>query len=760
MLRCTDNASQVNIAFSELPVVLSSAESWSILGWFRADATPSGDRGILRLLNCVQINFNALKQLRAAMLGTSAPIALTDASAIVAGDLCLWCVQYDHPTRTITAYIRSDSDGATITATATNGAYAGQGSAGAVGSPRIGTFTMSAALGHHAIVVRDHAVTLDDFNLLWSRRRFEDILRGGGAFASFPAETFLSSSPVRFAVGVVHTTAAVGMTGVAVPGGACSATNIEVANRDSATTPELLRIVRSLGTVTSAEFSDPYALELNGGPFTRNLPGLVASPLFRARVSPLAHRLANGLDPSGVVRVLVPANSRGSRLRDGEGNASGYAGGLLAERLSQVAGLGNMPPAYTGFASGYPGIGVLISSGTITNITGSNLRRLWTGSLSNTAGPGIGALLTTGNASHLERASAIAGSLMADDAAMTVRRYLARYPGSSSVEAFANTHSAAAGAGAETSIGSHTLDTTEATHAVVSATATTVVIAGDHTATATAGKGVAVISGTGLNSVNFIASSSFGGGNTTITLQFAWESNPNNTSTVAIGPVEILAIEHAFPSDAASPHKGIRIQRGASGLPVALFGRDFWRPGVNGWIPMPAGWGGNGYTPQTAESANASIAWWAETLEPALVLQFPAQQASDADSMADFTGALRDAVPGVEVVHCGDIRFPGSSFPSWQTYILDNAEDNEVAAVTPFESPDIGDREAIYSSFYLDDDPHPNQRGNRAIMRETLALLIDAAQDQPPIDQSGVARSRGRRAWTTGILSRSNHGNS
>ena len=735
MIRCTNNATQVNLSSADLPSVLTAANSFSLVGWLVLDSALGGvDRGIARALNGFQVNFNTSSQLRTAMLGTNAPVCVTGATLIQPGDLALWCMNYDHSSRTVSAFFRSDSDSATLTGDATNGSYAGQGSAGAVGSIRIGTFTMSAALAAHAIVARNHLVSIEDFNLLWSRRRFDDVLRGGAAFSSYPAETFANTSPNRLVVGFVHTTQALNATSPAVPGGACTNGNIEWSNRDAASNAELLRIVRSLGTVSDCVFADPYALTLNGGPLTRNLPGSIAAPHFRARVSPLAYRLANGLAPSGVVRVLCPSNSRGSRLRDGENKATGYAGGLLEVRRSQVAGLGNMPPAYSGFTSGFPGIGTLVSSGTITNIVNSNLRRLWTGSLVSGNGPGIGALLTTNGASHLERASAIPDTLMASDAPMTVRRFLARYPGSADIEAFANTHSAETGTGAESSIGTLALDTTEASHAVVSATSTTVVIAGDVTANYTSGKCVAVTAGAGLNGVNFVAASSFGGGNTTVTLQFAWDSTPNNTSTVAVGPAEIVSVEHAFPGDGASPYKGIRIQRGA-GLPVALFGRDFWRPGVNGWIPSPAGWGGNGYTPQINESANQTVAWWAERLATDLVLQFPAQQISATSSMADFTAQLRAEVPGVEIVHCGDIRFPGSSHPTWQSYILDSAETNQVAAVTPFESAIIGDREAAYCGFLLDDDPHPNQRGNVAIVTATLALLQDAALDLPePID--------------------------
>lgn len=759
MLRCTDNATQINLSNADMPAVLTAANSFSLVGWLALDSALGGvDRGIIRALNGFQVNFNTSSQLRTAMLGTSAPVCVTGATLIQPGDLALWCMSYDHPSRTVSAFFRSDSDSETLTGEATNGSYGGQGSAGTVGSIRIGTFTMSAALAAHAIVARNHLVSIDDFNLLWSRRRFDDVLRGGAAFSAYPAENFADTSPNRLVVGFVHTTQALNATSPAVPGGECTNGNIEWSNRDAASNAELLRIVRALGTVSDCVFADPYALTLNGGPLTRNLPGSIASPHFRARVSPLAHRLANGLAPVGVKRVLCPSNSRGARLRDGENKASGYAGGLLEVRKSQVAGLGNMPPAYSGFSSGFPGIGTLISSGTVTNIVNSNLRRLWTGSLVSDNGPGIGALLTTSGASHLERASAIPGTLMASDAPMTVRRFFARYPGSAGVEAFANTHSAEAGTGAETSIGTLALDTTEASFSVVSATSTTVVVAGDQTAAFAEGKCVAVTAGTGANSVNFVASASFDDTNTTVLLQFAWETAPNDTSTVAVGPAEIVSVEHAFGGDGASPYKGIRIERGA-GLPVALFGRDFWRPGVNGWIPSPAGWGGKGYTPQINESANQTVAWWAEHLATDLVMQFPAQQNSEPSSMADFTGQLRDASPGVEVVHSGDIRFPGSSHPSWQTSILESAEANQVAAVTPFESPLVGDREAAYCGFLLDDDPHPNQRGNAAIVIATLALLQEAALDESEVDHSPVARSRDRRAWTTGILSRSEHAN-
>lgn len=753
MIRYTTSSTsgtQVNITASTgLPNILNAANSFSLIGWHRVDSldAPLGlGRGIMRLLNGVQVNFTNTNQLRAAMLGTNAPVAVTEASNAIAGDLVLWCMNYDHPSRTVTVFLRSDSDSATLTATATNGAYDGQGSAGAVGSPRLGHFTMDAALGSHAILARNHLVSLDDFDLMWARRRFDDPLRGGSPFANLPAETFDAGSPVRFVVGFVHTLQAVNMTGaVPSPGGACTATNIEVANRDAAADPGLLRIVRSMGTVTLAEFTDPYSLSLNGGPFVRNTPGTMAvgAPYYRARVSPLAHLLANDAPPAGVVRVLVPSNSRGSRLRDGAGNPSAFAGGFFAARRSRVAGLGNMPPAYSGFNSGWPNIGTLISSGTITNANASNARRVWTGSLDSGNGPGIGALMTTDGASHLERASAVPGTLMADGAPMTVVRRLLRYPGSAPVEVFETSHSAETGTGTETSIANLTLSTTEASHAVVSATSTTVVIAGDVTALYTPNKCVAVTAGTGLNSINFVASSSFGGGNTTVTLQFAWETTPNNTSTVAVGPFEVVETSHAFPADASKPFKGLRIVRGA-GLPVVLFSRDFYRPDANGWIFMPAGWGGKGYTPQIDESVGQSIEWWAEALAPDLVLQFPATQSSASSSMADFTAQLRAAVPGVEIVHCGDARYPGSSFPTWQDYILNSAEANAVAAVTPFESPDLGDRTVLYCAFYLDDDPHPALRGNQRIAEVNLALLQMAAlppstPDGSPVVTSGAA---------------------
>lgn len=728
MIHLTADGSQINITSASLPLVLSEANSFTLIGWFVAGATPSGDRGIIRALNGFQVNLNSSKQLRAAMLGTTPPIAVTGASNVAEGDLCLWAMHYDHPSRTVTAYFRSDSDSGTLTGTATNGAYAGQGSAGAVGSPRVGTFTMSAAIGHHAILCRNHALSLDDFNLLWSRRRFDDPLRGGAAFANLPAETYAAGSPVRFAFGFVHTLQASGMSGFPAPGSAITGTTLEIAARDAASSPELLRIVRAMGTITDALFSDAYSLAPTGGAFARNTPGTmtVGAPYYRARVSPLAHLLANDDSPTGVVRVLVPSNSRGSRLRDGANNPSAFAGGFFAARRSKVAGLGNMPPAYSGFNSGWPNIGTLISSGTITVGTNSNARRVWTGSLVSDNGPGICALMTTDGASHLERASAVPGTLMADDAAMTVARRLLRYPGSAPVEVFENSHSAETGTGTETSIDTLTLSTTEASHAVVSATSTTVVIAGDVTALYTPNKCVAVTAGTGLNSINFVASSSFGGGNTTVTLQFAWETAPNNTSTVAVGPFEVVEVSHAFPADASRPFKGLRIVRGA-GLPVVLFSRDFYRPDVNGWVFMPAGWGGNGYTPQINESVGLSIQWWADALAPDLVLQFPATQSSASSSMADFTAQLRAALPGVEIVHCGDVRYPGSSFPSWQDYILNNAEANQVAAVTPFEDPEMGDREVLLCAFYLDDDPHPALRGNQRIAELTLDLLQMAA---------------------------------
>ena len=522
----------------------------------------------------------------------------------------------------------------------------------------------------------------------------------------------------------------------AVPGAALTSGMVEGRIAAAGSERAVFTVPGLQGSLTvESPFESPLSAMLLNQRAQPSIPAVtvdrIAGPAINLRAWALS--LEGPTDP--IRRIAAWSNSRGATGSDGSSLGTGnHAEGMrLAAGNARCAGVdcesatdndtaprfmfrqvGDAPP----------------SSGTILNVstTGSfnyrDFSRFWTRSSSaGSTGPGAGRLLRA-SASLSQLASKPAGSMASTDDPLVTRAYLLEFPGAG--EATVTPQRGASNAGA-TDYGTPQvvdLDTEEIAHTFSSVD--DAYDAGSRTLTLQMAEPVGfdfgrdnlcvfIASGTGADSIAQIESVSHSLSGLDIVLRHPFRTGPANGSVLSIGEFNVVKVdtEHAPSADARWGHRV-----SAAGGPVMFFASGAWNPeALGGYVYAPMGWGGNGYTPQLAQTSEVSVRQMIEALELDAVVLHPATQNSSPSDLETVTAIIRNAgVQEVAWVYEGPYE---TTFAAWAEYMQNNAEANGVPAVLLTAHPGVGTVQERYTDFGMQDSAHNSVRG-----AEKMALAI------------------------------------
>ena len=480
--------------------------------------------------------------------------------------------------------------------------------------------------------------------------------------------------------------------------------------------------------------------------FGRQIPALDAplpDPPIVPMVSPRVRKLVTG--PTGLVRVIVSANSRAVIGNDGTGRAPGnYVHGFIDINRDRVAGILNRP-AITGRG---PWFGydcqrnAPFVRGAIESVWQMDFSRFWTsGGSPLSVGPGRGLLLRE-NAEYALRCQP-EGLIRADEP-LVVRAHLLRFPGASIVSWAPNKHTQQNGRGINVQPEQIiSLDTTRWTHQMDFAAGDSVDstaafwLAGDQSGNISAGDAAATPLG-GLSLVQSVWFDADDTGATQILLVHPLRAGLVDGMELKVGPLEYETVTYQWDGlTAGDPAiwRGLYLRNVSTVLPfVIVYSFDAWRPDVDGFLFGAAGWGGAGYSRQIAESFPEAIRGWISVLEPDVWLQMPAQQESMPDSMSLFTALIRQAAPECEIAWLGDPVHERFTSEPWQRYIMDEAAAEGVVGAVLIQDPRIGDQFDQWADGLRIDGQHISRRGNALLATIWTEMLDDAAL---PCEQFG-----------------------
>lgn len=163
-----------------------------------------------------------------------------------------------------------------------------------------------------------------------------------------------------------------------------------------------------------------------------------------------------------------------------------------------------------------------------------------------------------------------------------------------------------------------------------------------------------------------VASVVEGGGNTTVTFDFAFDTAPVNTNVLTFGPWEYrkLTVDHAAldKNDPVS-WRGIELECEAGGLGLVVFGIGAWAKDTPGFILVSGAKGGSTYAQQlatvnvtgpTGPTSAPKYAYWRDVCDPDVTLVF------DNDSTDAANEEVLDLA--IQATTNGDVAGLGSWF--------------------------------------------------------------------------------------------------
>lgn len=619
-----------------------------------------------------------------------------------------------------------------------------------------------------ALVVRNHPMR-QDFELLWSRRAFSDLAQGGAFFKNIPGDVAFQSSssnpdhplnsqsPLRFALGFVHTTfPRNGLSGLsaaaAFMGEPASFQNVHIINRSAPNQPNRVRIVRNVSSVKDIRIDSPFDLPIVNS-FNRRPPGVYPGEHEGLDVvsnsSPRIARMARGKAPaSGIIHVGVPANSRGVRSNS-PGDAANFTYGYIDNLAAITAGIGNIDPLITsGRNRPFP-----ISSrrsGGVVNAQGTNYPRFWSGSGPAFTGPGHGVLLRNQNSWNQTLLAPLEGTLYTELSGAVARVNLLEHPGSPPARIWKAKAATRTSNGVVWDPYEVILDTARGSSIPLAVDSLTLTFSGDLMKKGTDGPviGDAI---TGSNGgINVITGITFDALNnmTHVAIEHPWDTAPVEDGSpleVMWGRHGIATLEVMIEPDPSNIYKGIRVERISTtgDLPIVVLSHGVWADDVDGWVFSQLGWGGNGFSDQIAQSFSDAIPSWTNALNLDVALIHPANQDPNPNPhLIDYTEEMREGRPDLEIAWISDPLYPQlnfgtmNAFTLWVNFILQQAEAHNVIGVSVFESQTIGGAWDFLADGFADDAAHPNSRGMNAI---TLAALhgLQLATEINPADING-----------------------
>lgn len=473
-------------------------------------------------------------------------------------------------------------------------------------------------------------------------------------------------------------------------------------------------------------------------------------------------------EPRGIEKILVWSNSRGMRgnyfdagpvdtdlFYNYPGN---HAHGYVGATWSKCAGFFNSPVLDSlARRYGHDAPANPLTSGTIAQVSsGSTSYRdfihFWTNSGRSGEGPGRGLALVS-NASYVcHKARKAPGTLLdgVQGSGWKHRAHLLKFPGAASVTVSIEEAAAQSSAGTPSTIGTYNLDTTTSgPHALFggSYTAGTRTIVIDAEVTASAGQAIYVSAGTGLHGLAEIQSVTNDlpiVGQTTIVIRHAFAINPSIVdSEFKIGPWSFQTVEH----DAALPaleYQGLRIARDSVANRIAVVqALDVWALGVNGWVWGQAGWGGNGYQPQTDDGVTNLPSIICDTLDADAVFLHNATQSTTTAQRKLFADSLQPTVAASAIVYCSDQQH-GTNEATSGSWADESLSQTNYPAVVGMESPLVGSGYAQYSLWQKANSAHPSFEGMYAIAQANIEQMEAWENDSAGGGNSFRDRGRGR----------------
>lgn len=591
---------------------------------------------------------------------------------------------------------------------------------------------------YEALTVRDHPLNDTDVRAIWQSRDFygaykldtraDGGLMNGWAGAPFLAFHAMCSRPNG--PGSDESKAS-------WPGAEVSTTNIMVLTQPTPAEPEYSHAFRSAVPVEHASGAVHRSrLEPGLGGFFRFEEAPFDAPV--EPIGPVGRKTAQLVTgPQGLVRVLVSANSRGTRPTTLPGQwPENLAHGLVQAKLSQTAGVLMRPATLRDSRGGWFGLNTSTSIPETDGVRSLHARddswadftRFGCGTVpSDSLGPGAATSVNPGGLYRL-RCGPVDGSLLVADAPLMVRTTLLAFPGSSSLVWYPERGDEQNGP--ELRVGepaSQPLDTTRVQHTLT----TNDVFFSDTTLAFNAmvdvriDDAIVVMSGGARGAVSTVVDVHALGGSTVVELSHSFGETPDTGAELRIGPWRFESVEHRFD---AVPDGDDRTWRGQVLTPpsdgllgLMVYSVSAWRPGVDGFIIGSAGQGGKGYTAQLERAFPRATAQWAEESEVDVWLVGLAGQSSRPPCMTDYVVELRTTMAEhTEFVWVSDAVHAHTSHAQWHRYLADHATSTGVTAIFAVGSPRVGSYLEQAASGMRADDSHFTPFGNFIIAQEWL----------------------------------------
>lgn len=605
----------------------------------------------------------------------------------------------------------------------------------------------AAMVVYEALTIRDHPLYDIDVNAVWNSRWFYaphslDTLAQGGRMNGWrgcPFMTFHALSPGPNGPGLPHEQAS-------FVGGPVLTTNLIVLDRPRALDSSRSASFMVLGPVASTngmvyrsrlepEFDGFF--EIEAPPF--DAPNQPVGP-----IGPKALMLVE--EPRGLVRVMVSANSRGTRGSLGpQPWAENFAHGFVQALLPQTAGVMMRPAAILDSRGGWFGFDTTASTPDTELVRPLHSRtdawgdwtRFGSGTIpAASRGSGPATHVAAGGLYRL-RCGPVNGSLLVADAPLVVRSIVLAYPGSSDLVWFPERGFMQHGPGLQLADESVVpLDTTRIERTMVAADSflsdTRLALAGD--VDVRVGEAIVVVSGPALGAVSVVEQVDRVGPATFVTLTHPFGTRPDTGAELRIGPWEFRSVEHRFaavPTLDDRSWRGHVLRAGDDGkMGIMVYALSAWRPDVDGFAFGAAGQSGTGYTPQIDNAFPGAIAAWAEQTQADVWLQSLAQQSSQPPAMWDYLDELRAGLAeDAEVIWASDAVHAHTTHHAWHNYLKNNAAAAGVPAVFAVGHPRVGSYFEQAASGMRTDDAHYSSFGSRVIAEAWIDQLRTLAAD-------------------------------
>lgn len=737
-----------NIAFAHDNAPWKDGD-WCFIAWLRPYSDQSAAH-IFRLSSSLSLAVQRFDsgRFQVGYNGSPSNFSVRPANQTIANnEWVLLAATFDSTSKSLTVYVQSESG----SKQANSQTIASFVAASSTSAQFFVTGAFTPFDGEACYVIRNHQLAQADFDLLWSRKKFSDLLAGNyhaSIFLNMPGPTDSSgTTPIILSHGLcmsaVPTDDVTGSPTLAYPGEALASTNVVCYDRADATSPTSFTVAREVSAVADLEYTD-----LDTGFFNLNPPGIFTGDQQVSGYAPLTRLLADNQAPSGVKRLVVPSNSRGVRTSQSAVSASGALFyGLQQVRTSLVAGV---------TACRADGVGAMAVPKGTTNSGGSlstnNYSRAGTFGASANPGPG-NVYLLSGVGDYRDMLWAeLTGSRYLASAAITARAALLKLPGGPTAQYWAATASTSGGTRTLGSVQTVDLDNATAEATIVSVSGMTTTVSGDVTGDINAGDIVTGMGPTTGGGINQVVSALFNGTNTEITTRFTWDTAPSASDVVRFGPLEYVVVSVAHAGGAGT-YRGIRVgfSTDAGPLPVPIVQWQTWITDGDGFAMGGFGCGGEGWTPQLDESFAGVVGKLIAALEIDLTMDFPAQQDTVGSAITTWLDAMKADSPNLEQVLCGDIRHaqPGqddaTGYVGFHSAMRSAAQSRGLAFATVMEDPTVGSGWDFLARAWNDDTAHPTEEGNEAMLAGVLAKFQTAALATQPGSGGGFLRNRSRR---------------